>query len=208
MSAPSPILITYRTQKVVPRDGLFGFLARSAQRRPILVGFVGGALVNVVALLKAPGVIESAPAEAFFLGMAVMTAWVVLFRMMQPFFSTLAVMEIGVVRALAYDHETFRAYEAERVVCELKHPRFRLVVAEAVPASMLDVGRSDQAWPGFLVVENDDGRFVIETRLSAHEASGYGVEEWKVDDNLPTPVISSLLELARHAPRSSAVPQV
>lgn len=165
-------------------------------------------MVNAIALAKAPGVVQSAPAEAFFLGMAVMTAWVVLFRMMQPFFATLSVMEIGVVRALAYDHATFRAYEAERVVCELASPRFRLVVSEAVPGSMLDEGRADQAWPAYLVIESDDGRFVLETRLSAREASGYEVEELKADDVVPTPLISSLLELGRQAPRSSAVPQV
>jgi hypothetical protein len=164
------------------------------------MGFLGGLGVNLIAFLKSPGVLESAPAEAALLGLSVIAAWVVLFRGMQSFFVTMSVVEIGVVRALVFDGDTFTAYEGEAVRKAIPSPAFSIISSAPVPAEVLDDKRSsEQPWRAFLVASNDDARFVIETRLAALEASQYPVEALSPDEVMPTPLISGLLEKARHA---------
>jgi hypothetical protein len=200
MTSDDAILIPYRTQKIVPRDGILGSLLRACAARPVLMGFLGGLGVNLIAFLKSPGVLESAPAEAALLGLSVMAAWVVLFRGMQSFFLSMSVMEIGVVRALVFDGETFTAYEGEAVRMAVPDPAFSIVSSAPVPPEVLEDQRSaDQPWRAFLVAGNEDARFVIETRLAAKEASLYPVEDLKADEVMPTPLISGLLEKARQA---------
>ncbi len=194
------ILIPYRTQKIVPRDGILGTLLRACAARPVLMGFLGGLGVNLIAFLKSPGVLESAPAEAALLGLSVMAAWVVLFRGMQSFFVTMSVVELGVVRALVFDGDTFTAYEGEAVRKAIPSPEFSIISSAPVPAEVLEDKRSsEQPWRAFLVVSNADARFVIETRLAALEASQYRVEALSPDETMPTPLISGLLEKARQA---------
>lgn len=207
MILEKPILLPYKTLKVVPRDGLLGFVAKHISANPILAGFVGGMLVALIAFARSPKVLQTAPAEAVFLGLAVVTAWVVLFRMMQPFFASLTVAEVAVVRAIAFDGDVFRAYEGETIMRELVSPRFRLVVAEAPPAEMIDKRRANQAWRAYLVVENDEANYVVETRLTASEASSLPVASVKADELLPTPVLSVFLEMARHGAPALDDPQ-
>ena len=198
MIPDEPVLITYRTQKVVVRDGLLGGFARLAYAQPVLVGFIGGLAVIGIALARSPGVIQTAPAEATIIALAVLTAWVVLFRAMRVFFASLTMTEIGVVRALAYDGLTFRAYEGESIMCDLDAPEFALLSSASVPAEILENPRSaQQPWKVWVVAKNADASWVIETRVMASEASALPVEERDPNDTLPAPVVSPLLELAR-----------
>lgn len=200
MTSDDVILIPYRTQKIVPRDGILGTVVRACAHRPVLMGFLGGLVVNLIAFLKSPGVLQSAPAEAALLGLSVIAAWVVLFRGMKTFFLSLSVVEMEVVRALVFDGETFTAYEGEAVRKAIPSPVFSIVSSSPVPAEVLEDKRSsEQPWRAFLVVGNDDAQFVIETRLAALEANRYSVEELTPDEVMPTPLVSGLLEKARHA---------
>lgn len=199
MIPEEPILITYRTQKVIPRDGLLGAFARLAHQKPVLVGFVCGLVAVSFALLRSPGVIERAPAEAMLIALAVVTVWVVLFRAMTAFWGSLSFAEIGVVRAIAYDGTTFRTYEGEATVREITDPTLELVSSAPVPPEVLSGTRSaQQPWKVWILVQGDDVRYAIETRLMASDAATLRVDELGSDEHLPTPLVSPLLEVVRH----------
>ncbi|MEZ4460313.1 MAG: hypothetical protein R3E66_11420 [bacterium] len=207
MILDEPVLITYRTQKVVVRDGLLGALARLAYAQPVLVGFVGGLAVIGIALARSPGVVQTAPAEATIIALAVLTAWVVLLRAMRVFFASLTMTEIGVVRALAVRwRDISRVRKGESIVCDLDAPEFALLSSASVPAEILENPRSaQQPWKVWVVAKNADALWAIEIRVMASEAATLPVEDVEPNDTLPAPVVSPLLELARaHVGHSSS----
>ncbi len=197
------VAVPYRTEDLVPREGLYGTVMRFAADRPYLAGFAGGVFANAVAFLKAPGVVDSALFEAIFLGLAVMVSWVVLFGLMRPFFEAQAWRTEYVSRLLVYDGAAFQFIEEDVVQRSISDPTFR-IVTRPVPDEVLESEEAcGQPWKVWLmVVGGDDDVFVLATKLAAREASEYeaaaaDIEE-RVDEALPTHVASPFLILGRH----------
>lgn len=196
-----PVVIPYRTEHRVRREGIIGSFLRFCAGRPYLAGFAGGTLANVVAFLKSPGVIETAPFEALFLGLVVLASWVVLFGMMRPFFDAQTYVTQQVSRLLLYDGSVFQFIEEDVVQRSIEAPGFRLVT-RPVPPEILDSAKAaEQPWNVWLEVVGEDARFVLQTKVAAHEAASYeaapdSIDE-EVDERLPTHIASPFLILGR-----------
>ena len=197
------ILIHYRTERTEPRPGRLGDLFRLLVRRPLVVGIVGGILAVGVAALKAPNAFSAAPGAAAVLSAAVIVVWIALIWTMRPFFRSQTTVTRAVIRVISYDGRAFTWIEGERVLTAVEAPSFRLTTRPVPPEIVDDERARDQPWPVWLVVQSDDGRFVLETKVTAEEASAYPEAapdvEAGADEKLPTHVASPLLVLGRHA---------
>lgn len=204
-----PVLISYRTQKIIPRPGILGDLLRAIARRPMLAGFFMGLIGNAIALLRSPGVLQSAPVEAAVLGLAVLLMTTILVSRMGNFFLSLSNLELGVVRAITYDGSLVQWIEGEQVLKAMQDPTLELL-ARSVPEDVANDPRAlAQPWDVWLRFRHDDTGFVIATRLLASEALDLPHTDIETaDETLPPHVLAPLLLIARHqAKKSSSLAQ-
>ncbi len=194
------IEIRYKTIVTMPRPGVSGDVLRRMSERPFVWGGAIGGLAVGAALLNSPGVLESAPWEAAFLGLMVWIAWTVLMGFMGPFFRNLALMDLEVVRLLEYDGESLVWHDGE-TERRWDAPSFRLMT-KPVPSNLLaDEKTAAQPWDVWVVVSADDEQFVLHSKLAAAEASEYPTVEEAIeqaeDEYLPPHIASPLLLMAR-----------
>jgi hypothetical protein len=190
--------LNYRTSRLVPRDDLFGTVARSMGHHPIVAGIIGGLVVVAIAALSALEGVATAPIDALILSGIVVTVWAVLFFFMRDFFARQADEEISEAQHIEADAESFVWETNGEAQLELAEPTYRLVQP---PGSDLEVTPKtrDRAAEVWLIVEGDEGRFVLETKVTKGEAAGYPAleeEEVEPDQMLPTHLASSLLQRA------------
>lgn len=204
-----PVLISYRTEKIIARPGILGDILRAMAHRPMLAGFFMGLLGNAIALLRSPGVLQSAPVEAAVLGLAVLLMTTILVSRMGNFFLNLSNIELGVVRAITYDGTLLQWIEGEHVLKAMQEPTLELVTRE-VPSEVANDPRAlAQPWDVWLKFHHEDTRFVIATRLLASEALGLPTATLEdADETLPPHVLAPLLLIARHrAAKDSSLTQ-
>lgn len=199
-----PVFISYRTETTEPRRGLLGDGLRFVSRKPLLSGLVIGISANVLALIRAPGVVESAPVEAAVLGLGVLLVITGLFSRMGPFFALLAVVRFDVVRALTYDGHLLQWMEGETVRVAIQNPKFGLFATPPPPEVLEDARARSQPWDVNFVAWDEDREalLTIETKLSAEEAAGLRPADPEFsespDETLPPHVLAPLLLIARN----------
>jgi len=200
-----PIFISYRTEKSIPREGLLGDILRFVSTRPTLAGFVAGVFGNAIAFLRSPGVLQSAPLEAALLGGGVLLVTTILVSRMGPFFKSLTVSSLDVVRAISFDGKTLLWIEGDDTLRAIDQPRFELQAAEVPESVKNDERAADQLWDVTLKISNDDVALRIATRLSASESAHFHPEDRAdTDETLPPHVLAPFLFIARQqAPVSS-----
>lgn len=199
-----PVFISYRTETTVPRQGWLGDGLRFVARKPLLSGLVIGIGANVLAVLRAPGVFESAPVEAAVLGLGVILVIAGLFSRMGPFFALLAVVRFDVVRALTYDGQLLQWLEGETLRVAIQNPTFGIFANRVPPEVLEDERAKSQPWKCSLVAWDEDREAVltIETKLSAEEASQLREADKDLsespDEFLPPHILAPLLLIARN----------
>ena len=196
--------LTYRTSQLVPRDDLFGRVTRWMGHHPIVAGIIGGLVVVAIAALSAPEGVATAPIDALILSGIVVTVWAVLFFFMRSFFARQGDEEVSEAQHIEADAESFVWETNGERRLELAEPTYRLVQP---PGSDLEVTPKTRERPAevWLIVEGEEGRFVVETKVTKGEAAAYPVfdaekeGEVEPDQRLPTHLASSLLQRAERA---------
>lgn len=189
-----PLQLTYRTTTTRPREGLYGALMRLLSEHPILSGALGGLLATGLAAARAWRGVSQAPAIAAALGAVVVVVWIAILWGMRRFFAAQTEVEVEVTRRFTWtdEHLSWREDGVERVA--LERPRLRLATL-AVPR---DLG--EKPWTVWMIWEDGDAGFVLETRVLAEEARRWPVIEAAPEDvheTLPTHIASPALEVAR-----------
>ena len=197
MEESEGIEFSYQKSRLVEREDWVGRVARWLGKHPVLGGIVGGSCVVVFAALYVPGALRSAPKEAAILSSIVVVVWAVLFYFMRGFFERMGQRETGETFRFEIDDEAFRWERDGEAVAEVAEPSYRLV---RPPGSGEAEGHG--AAIVWLVVEGGGERFVLETKVTAEEASGYPeAEGGEADESLPIHLASSLLQRAERAAR-------
>jgi len=185
-----PIVIAYRTLTERDRQGPYGALVRQVAAHPMIAGLVGGSVAILIALIRGWKGASNMPEVAFGISLSVLVVWVVLFRLMRPFFQAQTREQVEVVRKLSYDGEQLDWSESGELVKRVTRPTFRL----HRELGAAEEGKACRAW---VIMTGVDEQFVLETRILWSEASELVAEEHDADDLLPAHVASAFLELAR-----------
>ena len=177
------------------REDWFGDLAAWIGAHPIWGGVIGGLCVVVIAVAVVPGAVASAPLEVAVLSAMVVAVWTVLFYLMRDFFGRMGEAEIEEAYRFQVDEEGFEWRRGDQVLVEMTEPSWELYAVRAVD----EEEKRDAAVSVYLVVRGDGEEFVLETKVTAEEASGYPVWEGEAepDETLPVHLASSLLQKGR-----------
>ncbi|QDG52620.1 hypothetical protein FIV42_18315 [Persicimonas caeni] len=193
------VRIAYTTVLEEPRTGWLGEALRWMGKHPILAGLVGGLAAVLFAVARAFEGVRSAPFDALIISAIVVIVWMVLFYFLRGFFTRQALRTVEVRRDIEVTDEGFRWLQDDEELVKIEEPRFELF-STPVPDEKLDERKRDQPWPVWLVVSGRDGRFVLESKITAGEASEYPKVDDEVleatDEALPTGLASSLLSCA------------
>jgi hypothetical protein len=169
---------------------------------PVLAGLFGGASAVGIAMAWAFEGVRAAPIDAAIISAIVVVVWMVLFYFLRSFFARQAIRQIEVRRDLEASTQEFCWRQDGDVLEKVESPAFTLY-STPVPEHMLDERNIDQPWPVWLVVSGEGGRFVLETKITAGEASAYEAVDDAVvaatDEVLPTGLASTLLSCANRA---------
>ncbi|MBA2661646.1 MAG: hypothetical protein H0U74_05085 [Bradymonadaceae bacterium] len=203
----SDVHISYRTIVQKPRTGPAGALLRQLSEHPLRMGLAGGAAVVAFAALRAHQGVVNEPVMALVFSLIVITTWTVLFYFMRPFFKLQTHYRQEVVREIVLSDDEFLWREDGQVVRALSKPRVS-IFANSVPAEILSTGsKKDTPWPVWLVIAGEEGNFVVQTKVTAREASGFEPVEPALvavtDEELPVNVASPLLMIAREISQRS-----
>jgi hypothetical protein len=193
--------ITYRTITRKNRTGPVGRLLTIVADHPMRTGILCGLAVVLIAALRASDGVTQEPFFALILSAVVIFTWTALFSLMGPFFRLQTYFDVEVTRQIQLHEGNFVWLEQGQVIKALSNPTFRLYT-NPLPSEMTGGAKKlDLPWPVWLVLESDEGRFVIETKITAGEAAQYDAVPDQVasgvDEQLPVQVASPLLMLAR-----------
>ncbi|MFU8805128.1 MAG: hypothetical protein ACNA8W_15040 [Bradymonadaceae bacterium] len=193
--------IKYRTVTRKDRTGPVGRLLSMVAEHPIRTGIIGGLVVVLIAGVRAQEGVLNAPILAIALSVIVIFTWTILFYFMRTFFRQQTYFDVEVVREILIQGENFLWQEHGRVLRALSEPRVDLFT-NPVPEEMIaGKKKKDLPWPVWLVISGKEGRFIVETKVTAKEAAEYGQVDAdvtaEVDEKLPVQVASPLLMLVR-----------
>jgi hypothetical protein len=198
----SDVQISYKTVVKKPRTGWAGNMLRWIGDHPLLAGLIGGLAAVGIAMARSFEGVRTAPVDAAIISTIVVVVWVVLFYFLRSFFARQAIAQVEVRRDLEASSEQFCWRQDDEVLAEIASPIFALF-STSVPEHMLEERNVDQPWPVWLVVSGEGGRFVLETKITAGEASEYAEvadeEVAATDEVLPTGLASTLLSCANRA---------
>lgn len=192
---------SYNRSRQVDREDRYGRVMRWVGTRPLSAGLAGGLAVVLVASLAAPSGIAAAPVQAGILSLMVVTIWAVLFYFMRDFFLRQSRREIEETYEFAAEPDSFRFSKEGEPEIALEAPKYELrVPPDGNPPAEQRPDAPARIW---LVVTSRDGegRFVLETKITAEEASNYPVAEdgGEADERLPIHLASGLLQLAERS---------
>ncbi len=195
----SDVQVSYKTVVEKPRTGWLGKSLRWMGNHPILAGFVGGTGAVLVAMARAFEGVRAAPMDALIISAIVVIVWIVLFYFLRGFFSRQAIRIAEVRRDIEVSPEQFRWLQDDEELQRIGAPSFSLKTT-ALPEEMRSERKADQPWPVWLIVQGEGGRFVLESKITAKEASAYEeIDEATIeatDEALPTGLASPLLSCA------------
>ena len=190
--------IQYKTQTLIDRDNILGQVCRQIARRPAISGAICGLGAVGIAFAKASSGAMKAPGIAAILGAIVVVVWVVLFVAMRGFFEQQTRVTVDVVRALAFDGQTLEWTQNKQVVKRFEVQGIELLHA---PDERANKKTQPSAHPVLLKFLGQGDTFLLETRLLDEEARLYpkaGDDDLqRIDEHLPTHLISPLINLAR-----------
>jgi hypothetical protein len=194
------ITIIYRTISRKTRTGPVGRLLALISERPIVTGLVCGVAVVIIAALRAREGVRGEPLMAVMLSVIVIFTWTLLFYFMRSFFRQQTYFDVEVIREIQLKDDAFVWLEHDRVQRAFSNPKVE-IFTNPVPEEMIEGKKKDLPWPVWLVISGDEGRFVVETKVTAKEAAGYEAAPAAVmdgvDERLPVQVASPLLMLVR-----------
>lgn len=162
-------------------------------------GLAGGLGAVIVAMARAFEGVRKAPVDALTISAIVVIVWMVLFYFLRGFFQRQALRSVELRRDIEVSDAMFRWLQEGDELMSLEEPSFALY-STPVPDEMQSERKRDQPWPVWLVVSGIGGRFVLESKITAGEASAYPKVDEEVieatDEALPTGLASSLLSRA------------
>lgn len=191
--------IDYIAVESFPRRTIMARSLRWMSGHPALAGGLTGLLAVVVAAIKSHAGVANAPLIALALGAVVVVAWIAFFYMASPWLGQLASREEDFPRRIEFGPDHLTWIERGEARLKLDAPDYT-IFGSAVPPEQLQSRRRKHPTPAWLVVDDEHGRFVLETVLTAEEAARYPVAPSDVvegaDDYLPTTLASPLLGMA------------
>lgn len=195
------VKITYRTISRKTRTGPVGRLLALISERPIVTGLVCGLSVVIIAALRAYEGVLGEPLMALVLSVIVIFTWTLLFYFMRPFFKQQTYFDVEVIREIQLKEDAFVWLEHDRVQRAFSNPKVE-IFTNPVPEEMIEgKKKKDLPWPVWLVISGEDGRFIVETKVTAKEAAEYAAAPAEitdgVDERLPVQVASPLLMVVR-----------
>lgn len=206
----SNLHIRYRTAVERPRTGPAGRLLRFLADHPVRAGLLCGGLVVAIAVVRASGGVANEPLFALVLSLIVVVTWTVLFYFMRPFFRQQTRVRVDVSREIVMTDDELMWKEDGQVRRVVPAPRVE-AFSNPVPEAMLESpSQRDLPWPVWLVFTGGDEQIVVETRITAREASGYPPVDpdvlTRTDETIPVQIASPLLMLVRRRREPSDEP--
>jgi alpha-beta hydrolase superfamily lysophospholipase len=172
---------------------------------PLLAGLIGGVSAVGIAMARAFEGVEAAPVDAAIISAIVVVVWMVLFYFLRSFFARQAIAQVEVRRDVEASSQRVSWLQDGEVLKQVESPTFALY-STSVPEHMLVERKVDQPWPVWLVISSEEERLVLETKITAGEASKYAEvadeEVAATDEILPTGLASELLGCADRAVQS------
>lgn len=188
-----PFHIKYRTQTIRPRQGPLGALARAVSAHPVRAGLIGGSSAVAIAFFWSFKGATTDPILTLILGAIVVAAWTFLFWLMRGFFAQQTTMRVDVIRTLGLDEDTLTWTEQGEHV--------RTVHVKDMTLWRKHEDSSAGVTPALWVAKGEHEQFVLETRLTQDEGQHLPVAAMElveaIDEQLPTHVVSPLLQRAR-----------
>ena len=188
-----PFHIKYRTQAIRPREGALGALARGLADHPVRAGLIGGVVAVTIAFFWSFKGATTDLALTAILGAVVVAVWTLLFWLMRGFFAQQTTLRVDVIRTLSLEGGVLTWTEQGQHVRTVEVERLSLW---RKPTDS-QAGVTHALW----VASGSDNQFVLETRLSKQEGEQLPVAQGDllehIDEQLPTHVVSALLERAR-----------
>lgn len=191
--------IEYIAVEEFAREGRLASVTRWMSEHPALSGTVFGVGAVLIAVANAYKGVMNAPGIALIISAIAVGTWIVFFYMASPLLARMAVREEDFKREIAFSEEDFAWIERNEPRITIEAPTYTLYGSEVTDedANSSKRHRPVSAW---LVVSDDEQRFVLRTLLTAEEAHQYPTPSNEivdgVDEELPTALVSDLLGMA------------